>query len=140
MAFSRIRSDTRSLTQGSMVLSVKRPSRRGFMVVCSVLLLALITMGAVLFMDGWRQWSWWPQWLQAGVHSMVDNREQKSAQQWQQERDDLQKEINRMRLGQEIETAIRHELEQKIVDLQKQLKTVELQLDFVKSNQPLLNR
>jgi len=111
MALLRVRHATRNLTHNPVVLSVKRPVRRSLVVVFCLFSLTLMVTGVAWFTDGW--------------------------QQWQRDQDDLQKEIDRMRLEWKIESAVRQKLERKIVELQKQLKNAELQLDFVKSNQAL---
>jgi len=57
----------------------------------------------------------------------------KSAQQWQKEMNALQREIERLKTERDIDISIRQGLEQKIVELQEQLRKTELQLKFVNS-------
>jgi len=90
-------------------------------------------MGTVFLTGTWKQWPWWPQWLQIEVHSTDGSDVPKSAQQWQKELRALQNEIERMKTEREIDDSIRQGLEQKIVELQEQLRKTELQLKFVNS-------
>jgi len=131
MTFSRAHSTTRHLTQEPIVLSVKRSGRQGRVVFFGFAV--LLSVG--LFVDEWRQWSWLPKQLQLHADDTVDK-----AVQWrqsmQQERDELQAEIERLLLEQKIEAATRQELERQIAALQAQIKDVELKLNFVQLNQP----
>jgi len=132
-----MRHTTRHLTHDPVVLSVQRPTRRRRVALLGLLALTLL-VGALAFSDAWRQWPWWPQWVRTVIlHPEVT---EKSARQWQQEVDALQREMEGLRLEQQIERATRQELERQIVTLQEQIKAATLELDFVKSNRPPANR
>jgi len=129
--FSRARHTTRHLTHAPVVLSVRRAPRRRrpLWLLC---LLLLTAAGALWFADAWPpQWPWLPQWAKAAMEPASG----KSAQQWQQEVAQLQQEVERLRMAQQIELATRQELERSIAALQGQLKAAALELDFVKSSQ-----
>jgi len=133
MVSSRMRRTTQHLTHAPAVLSIQRSARRRPVALLSLLALTLL-VGALAFSDAWRQWPWWPQWVRDVIpHPAVV---EKSARQWQQELDALQRAMEAMRLEQQIEHATRQKLERQIVKLQEQLKAATLERDFVKSNHP----
>jgi len=128
--FSRARHTTRHLTHAPVVLSVRRAPRRRRPL--WLLCLLLIAAGTLWFADAWPpQWPWLPQWAQAAMEPPRG----KSVQQWQQEVAQLQQEVERLQMAQQIERATRQELERNIAALQEQLKAAALERDFVKSSQ-----
>jgi len=122
---------TQRLACAPVILSVKQNSQRRFFLL--LIGIALILASTMLLFNARSPYSWRPQWMLAISNSEVESSKLKDAKQYQQDLIDLKKEIEKINIERNIEAGIRHGLEKKIVELQKQLKNAELKLGFFNS-------